>query len=303
MFDLEREIRKWRQEMAAAGLAPDVLIELEEHLREDIERQVDSGANGSEAFQAALQRIGKPSVLRSEFDLIGPAGVGETLRRHKWKLVLGFAFGLAAALVIPVVRPAPCQSEAKLFIRSAVMAVLDERAIVPGVGERFILSDAEHSKLMKIMNQQVGILTSPLLAQRVVEMFGPKKILNKAGGGEDFMRATALIQDSLEVRVSGNSNILRLTFRHPDSTVLQGVLREVIDQFRAMQAEVNRAADAQASIAGVSNIALIQSPSPPFANSAAIFRTQAMIVLAGVLVAMGWILVVKLKEVRLKLAR
>ena len=127
MFDLENEMEGWRREMAAAGLSPDVLLELEEHLREDIERETHSGASESKAFRLALRRIGKPSALRNEFDLIEPAGLGETLRRHRWKLVLCLGLGLAAAVAVQIFRPAPYLSEAKLLIRSVIA---DRRLIV-----------------------------------------------------------------------------------------------------------------------------------------------------------------------------
>jgi hypothetical protein len=65
MFDLEVEIQKWRREMAATGLAPEILAELEGHLRDDVERQVHSGVDVSAALQAALQRIGEPDALRT----------------------------------------------------------------------------------------------------------------------------------------------------------------------------------------------------------------------------------------------
>src|SRR5687768_12264310 len=94
MFDLEQEVRKWRQDLAAAaGLTREILAELEGHLREDFERQVRLGASVTEAWQAALQRIGTPGQLRSEFELSGTLGIAEALRRHKWRLLLCTAAG------------------------------------------------------------------------------------------------------------------------------------------------------------------------------------------------------------------
>ncbi|MGH7946213.1 MAG: permease prefix domain 1-containing protein, partial [Opitutaceae bacterium] len=57
---------------------PDIIRELEEHLRDDFDQQIWSGVSESKAFQAALQRIGQPSVLRNEFALAGQTGMGET---------------------------------------------------------------------------------------------------------------------------------------------------------------------------------------------------------------------------------
>ena len=51
MFDLEKAIAEWRQQLAAGGVkAPELLDELESHLREDVEEQLHSGFNGEQAF-------------------------------------------------------------------------------------------------------------------------------------------------------------------------------------------------------------------------------------------------------------
>ena len=46
MFDIELAIRQWREQMLSAGIKrPDLLSELESHLREDIEREPLSNAD------------------------------------------------------------------------------------------------------------------------------------------------------------------------------------------------------------------------------------------------------------------
>lgn len=68
MFNLEQAIAVWRWHMLAAGVKnPDVLDELESHLREEIERQTNSGLNESEAFESAILQIGRASLLKAEF--------------------------------------------------------------------------------------------------------------------------------------------------------------------------------------------------------------------------------------------
>jgi hypothetical protein len=68
MFDLYQAISEWRRQMAAGGIKmPDVLDELESHLREEIEQQVRSGLNQQEAFDAAVQQIGESKALKQEF--------------------------------------------------------------------------------------------------------------------------------------------------------------------------------------------------------------------------------------------
>lgn len=68
MFDLETAIAQWRQQMLSAGIkTPVPLEELEGHLREEIERQIQSGASEQEAFQRTVLQIGQAKDLKAEF--------------------------------------------------------------------------------------------------------------------------------------------------------------------------------------------------------------------------------------------
>lgn len=68
MFNLEEAIADWRRQMAARGISiPAVLNELESHLREDIHEQLRLGLDLQQAFEAAVKRLGKAELLRSEF--------------------------------------------------------------------------------------------------------------------------------------------------------------------------------------------------------------------------------------------
>jgi hypothetical protein len=67
-FKLDQAIAKWRKEMTAQGVrSRDVLDELENHLREDIAAQIQSGTSEVEAFDIAVQRIGRGAALHREF--------------------------------------------------------------------------------------------------------------------------------------------------------------------------------------------------------------------------------------------
>jgi hypothetical protein len=71
MFDLEQSITEWRKQMHAAGImAPAQLMELENHLREEIERQIKLGATLRIAFEKSSAIIGEPVRLNSEFKKI-----------------------------------------------------------------------------------------------------------------------------------------------------------------------------------------------------------------------------------------
>jgi hypothetical protein len=68
MFNLEEKIAEWRNQMLAAGIrTPAPLEELEIHLREDIERQLQPGLTERNAFEVSARQIGQPELLKSEF--------------------------------------------------------------------------------------------------------------------------------------------------------------------------------------------------------------------------------------------
>lgn len=68
MFNLEQSISEWRGQMLSAGVKnPDIVDELESHLREDWARRVQSGASEEQAFEGAVQGVGQASLLKHEF--------------------------------------------------------------------------------------------------------------------------------------------------------------------------------------------------------------------------------------------
>lgn len=68
MLEIERRIAAWRESMSAAlPAAPETVRELEEHLREEIERLESLGLERGEAFERAAQRLGEAEALAREF--------------------------------------------------------------------------------------------------------------------------------------------------------------------------------------------------------------------------------------------
>jgi hypothetical protein len=68
MFNLEQSIEEWRQQMLAAGIkSPVPLEELESHLREEIDRQIQSGIKEQQAFEVTVFQIGQGKELKTEF--------------------------------------------------------------------------------------------------------------------------------------------------------------------------------------------------------------------------------------------
>jgi hypothetical protein len=68
MFSLEQSIADWRQQMLAGGIkSPVPLDELEEHLRDSVERQMRSGISPELAFENTVQSMGQTAELKQEF--------------------------------------------------------------------------------------------------------------------------------------------------------------------------------------------------------------------------------------------
>lgn len=101
MRDLDAQMAAWRSQMAAGGLkSPAVLDELESHIREDVERQVRSGADTRKAFDAAVQKIGPASALKNEFKKSTVAIITERLMTAVAVFVLGFGAFLSIATLL-----------------------------------------------------------------------------------------------------------------------------------------------------------------------------------------------------------
>lgn len=94
MFNLEQSIAEWRQGMGSAGVKnPEILDELESHLRDEYARGVEAGETERQAFAVAAQKLGQPSALKHEF-----AKVGETKWLRLIKRKISEAFRPVSAL-------------------------------------------------------------------------------------------------------------------------------------------------------------------------------------------------------------
>lgn len=128
MFDLEKSIANWRKQMLAAGIkTPVPLEELENHLREEIERQIKQELDAQKAFDSAVYKIGQASELKREFKKIG-----DTLETWLVKLMgaawvtVAFMFSLWTSLFL-------FSGETGLTAQALGLAAL----VVTGVGWKY----------------------------------------------------------------------------------------------------------------------------------------------------------------------
>ena len=98
-FDLERQIRLWRQTISSALGAPgrpEVIDELESHLRDDVDQRVAAGHTPAQAWKAALARLGELPKLAAEFRKTPPA---VWLPARAAEIVLALCAVLSAVLI------------------------------------------------------------------------------------------------------------------------------------------------------------------------------------------------------------
>ena len=68
MFDINHAIIQWRRKLTDAGIDnPDVIAELESHLRDEIEARTAAGMEPERAFEFAARKIGQARGLQQEF--------------------------------------------------------------------------------------------------------------------------------------------------------------------------------------------------------------------------------------------
>ena len=73
MFRLEDEIKRWRSEYEGdIAFSEEDILELETHLRQAFDKQVEDGLSEPEAFAAAVAMLGERKALRKEYNNAKP---------------------------------------------------------------------------------------------------------------------------------------------------------------------------------------------------------------------------------------
>lgn len=158
MFELEKAIAEWRQRMVLAGVkGKDILNELESHLRDEIERQIQAGLTTEKAFENAVETIGSAHALKKEFAKVSclpskflQALKGLILGRHAVPLLSLTDFTTSAQQTLQFARAeAPRLNHDFIGTEHVLLGLLDSpSAIVSNVMRRLGLrSDAVRSEI------------------------------------------------------------------------------------------------------------------------------------------------------------
>ena len=127
MFELEKAVAEWRRLMSAGGIgSPDLLDELEVHLREETQELEQAGLGAREAFEIAARKIGLAPSLKREFDLAERAA--GTLAQKWLRALFPFAYNpnLSLANVMNTSNPNPepawaTYAKAFIFVAPALL--------------------------------------------------------------------------------------------------------------------------------------------------------------------------------------
>jgi hypothetical protein len=131
MFKLDTAITEWRQHMLSAGVkTPVPLEELESHLLEDVEQQLQFGVSAPRAFEIAVRKIGRPNTLRNEFKK------NERMLMKRVIILLGIlAIFVGPAIILPAL--AQHQNRGTWTTGMIVPVVLGSAIVLVGIGMTF----------------------------------------------------------------------------------------------------------------------------------------------------------------------
>ncbi len=146
-----------------------------------------------------------------------------TLFRHKWLILAFFCLGAAGAVAVRVLRPPYYYSRANLLIPF----VIDKP---PAPGADGLVHIPENGGA-SVLNNEMELLYSHDVISNAVRTVGAERILARTKGGNDVDEATAVVAGGLEVEQPPRTSILRVFFKNRDSTLVQPVLRAVLDNY------------------------------------------------------------------------
>jgi polysaccharide biosynthesis transport protein len=157
------------------------------------------------------------------------------LFRHKWKILFFSLLGLAAAVALYYNSPRLYRSEARLMVKY----IPEMEPPTAGYGEGPIRSPLLRGE--SVVNSEMEILTSMDLALKVAEAVGPQRILARVGGGDDVVSAALVVNSGTICDAPRRGNVIRVMFQHPDPTLVQPVLSNLMQQYVVKHSEIHLA--------------------------------------------------------------
>lgn len=157
-----------------------------------------------------------------------------TVFRHKWMILAFVCLGAIAAALVPILRPAPYVSWGTLM----VPYVIDRSAAPLTTGGGTEVTSTSMGG-QGAMNSEMEILKSADVATKAAEVVGPAKILAKKGGGDDLSSAAAVVAAGVDVENPKGTDMLVVSFKHPDKSVAQATLKALVEAYKEHSLEVH----------------------------------------------------------------
>jgi len=160
------------------------------------------------------------------------------LFRHQTKIIVFFAVVVSTVTIASFMAAETYESEAKLLIRVGRESVsVDPSVSGPTIG----VSQNRRNEI----NTEIGILTSNLLLERVVDSIGPEWLLNHlATESEELpaMRTSAVktLANNLTVGVEKNSHIIKLSLKAGEPHQARYTLEKLLELYLERHIEVHR---------------------------------------------------------------
>ena len=161
------------------------------------------------------------------------------LFRHKWKILLFAAVGIAAAATV-YTRSRTYASQAKLLVRYVVERTAIDKLETP--------VETPNSQNENILNSEVEILTSWDLATQVAEAIGVERLLQDSGGKASIADAASSILKGLKATPLKGSNIISLSYQNKDPELAVRVLQDLVARYFDKHLEVHRSMGAFAFV-------------------------------------------------------
>jgi uncharacterized protein involved in exopolysaccharide biosynthesis/Mrp family chromosome partitioning ATPase len=159
--------------------------------------------------------------------------VYHVLFKRKWMILLFSLAGIIGAVGLYFKAPPPYASEAKLLIRY----VEDTKALTASTDAQVRQVD---SRGEGVLDTEASILMSLDIAATAAEAVGVDRVLGKGRGMTNREAAAAVIHSGLTVDVPKRGNVLRVSFQHPDGTIVQPVLRSLIQTYYKKHLEIHK---------------------------------------------------------------
>jgi len=189
-----------------------------------------------------------------------PIDLGQFVLRHRGKVLITFVIGMALTLAYLSLAKRVFQSEAKLLVRNGRETItLDPTATT---GQYVAVGESRDSEMHAVEE----LLTSRGLAEKIVDRFGPARILEKRAGtrsvGERLSwldaynlnplrvysirdKAVKALGKNLGVSAGKKSNVLSVSYKSEDPELAHDVLEALLVTAREDHLRVHRTSGSQ----------------------------------------------------------